>query len=250
MSPRSSHADDGRRILHFRMRFEESRPLAADVETVLGYAPGGAPEPVQDAIAELLASGEETWAIEGGCVLFPAIGVDLESHRLVVDGTTLDVGKVVSGQLAHAEDLAVFLCTAGAGVEALARRLMATGDPFTGFIADTVGSLVVERAMDLVQGRLEQFVSTWGERITNRYSPGYCGWGVEEQQKLFRLLPPGFCGVSLTETSLMLPVKSVSGVIGVGREARHSPYTCRLCDYEDCLYRRLQHPPEPSRVPA
>ncbi len=150
------------------------------------------------------------------------------------------MGQIVSGQLGRSEGAAVFLCTAGPGIGELSRHLMSSGDPFTGFIADTIGSLVVERAMDRVQGRLEQFVGTLGLRITNRYSPGYCGWHVQEQQKLFRLLPAGFCGVSLTGTSLMQPIKSVSGVIGLGPAVRHSPYTCRLCELEDCLYRRLQ----------
>ncbi|MGE5125152.1 MAG: hypothetical protein ACM3PV_02595, partial [Betaproteobacteria bacterium] len=64
-----------------------------------------------------------------------------------------------------------------------------------------------------------------------------------EQQKLFRLLPPGFCSVSLTDTSLMRPIKTVSGVIGLGPAVHRSPYTCRMCDLEDCLYRRLHAPP-------
>ncbi len=229
----------GQEVLHFRFRYEDARPSAGDVETVLGYAPGHVPGPVEAALEELLAPAEDLWAIEGGCVLHPKAGVDVAGHRLVVGGLSFEVGKIVSGQLGRSEAVAVFLCTAGPGIEKLSRRLISEGDPFTGFIADTVGSLTVERAMDQVQDRLEQLVAARGLHITNRYSPGYCGWHVQEQQKLFQLLPAGFCGVSLTESSLMQPIKSVSGVIGVGQAVRRQPYTCRLCELEDCLYRRL-----------
>lgn len=232
----------GREVLHFTLRLDEARPPAGDVDAVLGYARGAAPAPVVDAVAELLAAGDELWSIEGGCVVYPEVRIDAAAHRLVIAGVELEVQKIVAGQLGRSEGAAVFLCTAGPGIGRLSRRLMAEGDPFTGFIADTIGSLVVERAMDVVQSRLEQALSPRGLRITNRYSPGYCDWRVSEQQKLFRLLPQGFCGVSLTESSLMQPIKTISGVIGIGAAVKRVPYTCRLCELEDCLYRRLQDP--------
>jgi hypothetical protein len=230
----------GREVLHFRLGIDEARPGFADVESVLGYGSGRAPAPVHEAVAELLGSGAELWSIEGGCVLYPTVRIDAAAHRLVIEGVELEVQRVVAGQLGRSEGAAVFLCTAGPGISRLSRRLMAEGDPFTAFIADTVGSLVVERAMDVVQARLEQAMAARGLKITNRYSPGYCDWRVSEQQRLFRLLPAGFCGVRLTESSLMQPIKTISGVIGIGTAVRKVPYTCRLCELEDCLYRRLQ----------
>ncbi len=234
--------------LHLQLGIAEVRPPVADLETVLGYPAGRSPEPVQQAIDEILASPADTWAIEGGCVLYHAVTVDTTAHRVAVGDVSFDVGRIVSGQLGRAQGVALFLCTAGRGIEELSRRLIAAGDPFVGYIADAIGSLVVERAMDQVQDRLEARMDERGLRITNRYSPGYCGWNVAEQQKLFRLLPPGFCGVSLTESSLMRPIKSVSGVIGIGAAVRRNPYTCRLCDVDQCLYRRL-HAPRASGLP-
>jgi len=69
-----------------------------------------------------------------------------------------------------------------------------------------------------------------GLKITNRYSPGYCGWVTSEQHKLFALLPKDICSIRLTESSLMLPIKSVSGFIGIGPNVRFNPYTCQLCE--------------------
>ncbi len=225
-------------VIHQRFTFAELRPQPDEVGAVMGYPAGGLPEVVREAIEAVEAHGEALWSIEGGCVLCADARVARETHRLEAGGLVFEVGKIVGGQLARSREVAVFLCTAGKGIEDLSRELMAGGDPFTGFVADTLGSLVVEAAVDRLQDALERQVAARGQRITNRYSPGYCEWHVSEQQKLFRLLPPGYCGVTLTDTSLMSPIKSVSGFIGVGPEVRRAPYTCDLCQLKDCLYGR------------
>jgi hypothetical protein len=225
---------------HFRFAFRDVKPDARTVGTVLGYPGGEAPEVVREAIGEVYGRGEGLWDLQGELALFPEVTVERRAHRVAVKGVFFDVGKIVAGQLSRAEGLGVFVCTAGKGIEELTRSLMSTGDPFTGFIADTIGSLTVDLAMDRMQDSLEQTMGERGLRITNRYSPGYCGWPVAEQHQLFRLLPPAPCGVRLTDTALMRPVKSVSGFIGLGRAVRKNPYTCNLCDLVDCLYRR-QH---------
>ncbi|HVO13436.1 MAG TPA: vitamin B12 dependent-methionine synthase activation domain-containing protein [Vicinamibacteria bacterium] len=227
--------------LHGRYSFAEARPREEDVLRVMGYVPLAAPAAVVAAVRGRLGGEDEAlWAIEGGAVLFPAAAVDAAEPALAVEEVRFEVGRTLAGQLAGAEAVVVFLCTAGPGMERRARQLVAEGDPFTGFIADALASLVVERAADLIEDRVRDHAERCGLHLTNRYSPGYCGWRVEEQQKLFSLLPPGFCGVRLSDSSLMQPIKSVSGIIGLGRTVHRRAYACHLCDLESCLYRRLQ----------
>lgn len=84
-----------------------------------------------------------------------------------------------------------------------------------------------------MEEELAAFIEKRGWKHTNRYSPGYCGWHVSEQQKLFSLFPVASpCGIQLTDSSLMIPIKSVSGIIGVGSHVRKLEYTCGLCTYE------------------
>lgn len=234
-------------VFHCHLSFAEARPTLADIEKVLGYPPGQASEPVVAASRELLHGTDDLWSIQGGYVAYSVIALDPSRHTVDIGGLTFDVGKVVAGQLAGAEAMAVFACTAGPGIEELSRRQLASGDPVTGLIADALGSLVVENAIDRVQSLLASAMETRGWRITARYSPGYCGWCVDEQKKLFRLLPPDFCGVNLTESALMHPIKSVSGFIGIGPRVTRWPYTCRLCELGDCLYRKLKAGTGPAR---
>jgi hypothetical protein len=53
------------------------------------------------------------------------------------------------------------------------------------------------------------------------YSPGYCGWDITGQRALFAALSPDDIGVTLTESCLMQPLKSVSGVLVVGTREIH-----------------------------
>jgi hypothetical protein len=53
-------------------------------------------------------------------------------------------------------------------------------------------------------------------------------------------MPDNFCGIRLTPSALMDPVKSVSGFIGIGNDVRFNPYTCNLCDMKDCIYRKVR----------
>jgi cobalamin-dependent methionine synthase I len=76
-----------------------------------------------------------------------------------------------------------------------------------------------------------------GYKITNRYSPGFCGWQTSEQFKIFKLFPANFCGVTLTESAVMNPIKSVSGLFGVGQHVEYHEYHCELCDAVNCIYR-------------
>ncbi|KAB2838638.1 MAG: hypothetical protein F9K45_11080, partial [Melioribacteraceae bacterium] len=76
-------------------------------------------------------------------------------------------------------------------------------------------------------------------KTTNRYSPGYCNWKVNEQHLLFSLLPKNFCGIKLTDSALMLPIKSISGIIGIGEKVKYSEYSCNECNIKDCTYRTI-----------
>jgi hypothetical protein len=227
--------------LQRRFTFAEVRPPPEAVALAVGYPAGGVPDVLHEAIDLVLAQGEALWSIEGGCFLYQDVTTDRAAQVVHADGRAFHTGKIVTGQLSRSTALGVFLCTAGKGIEELSRSLLAQGDPFTGYVANSMGSLVVEAAMDRLQEAFGAWMAERGLRVTNRYSPGYCGWHVSEQQHLFRLLPDGYCGVRLTDTSLMQPVKSVSGFIGVGERVRNNDYTCSVCDVDACIYRDVRN---------
>jgi hypothetical protein len=175
---------------------------------------------------------------QGGIAWCHASGLD-KKGELEIEGIRFHVGKIIARQLHAAEAVALFAVTAGAGPEALSRELMAEGHYLEAYIVDLIGSGIVESVADQVHEQVRLKARAKGMKITNRYSPGYCSWDVKEQQKLFSILPGGCCGITLSESSLMSPIKSVSGIIAAGPEVTFNPSTCSICPMKNCTYRKI-----------
>ncbi|HEY9166185.1 MAG TPA: vitamin B12 dependent-methionine synthase activation domain-containing protein [Candidatus Kryptonia bacterium] len=212
----------------------------SEIAIVIGYGPAAAPPQVNETIEEVLEDAGMLCKVVGGYRLVGGLEFDDEQGMLIAEKKHFETRKVVFQQLRRSEQIAIFVCTAGNEIIEKSRALMKEGDFLKGYIYDVYGSLAVESGMDYVQESLKQYVGKLGLKITNRYSPGYCGWDVSEQKKLFSLLPDRFCGIELTDSCLMRPVKSVSGIIGIGTSVKFNPYTCSLCEDSDCLYRNLR----------
>lgn len=210
------------------------------IEKVLGYEQGENRKMVKDLIREVLLDAERICDIKGEYKVIPGLGSDINNKSINITNREFETGKIVWSQLKGSESVAVFLCTAGEKIGELGRQLIREKDFLRGYIYDVAGSEIVEAAADILHKKLMEDMQEEGMLVTNRFSPGYCGWDVSEQHKLFSLIPDNFCGIRLTESALMIPIKSVSGIIGIGRKVKYNPYTCNLCDFENCLYRKLK----------
>ena len=162
----------------------------------------------------------------------------LGDHQLETDGVVLNIGKTIARQLAGAEAFAFFVATAGMEFEDYQRRLSNDGDMVRAYIADSLGSLIAEHTADMMERTVEASVSKLGWHHTNRFSPGYCSWHVAGQHALFSLIGDNPCGVTLNESALMVPIKSVSGIMGLGAEVKRLDYPCQLCGMTNCRLRR------------
>ena len=234
-------------LREFEYGFEDLDISIDIIEKFMGYQPGNAPEPIPQLINEVLEVAHEYCDIKGGYVIHDDIQVSREEKYVQIDGKRFEVKKIITHQLKKMENVALFACTAGQKIGDFSKQLMHEGDFVKGYIADVVGSEIVESAMDNIQNSLEKNIEQQGLHITDRYSPGYCGWSVGEQHKLFSFFPENFCGISLTESSLMQPIKSVSGIIGIGSEVRRKGYECQLCDMVNCIYREKRVSKKASR---
>jgi hypothetical protein len=222
----------------FRFSFNDLHIDRDNIMRVLGNSREENKDMVSGMIAEVLHKLNEICDIRAEYVIKENARLDIVNKSINIDKTDFNIGKIITAQLKKTESLAIFLCTAGQEAGEFSRKLMSERDYLKGYISDIAGSEVVEAAADLMQDILKKDVEENGLKITNRFSPGYCGWDVAEQHKLFSFVPGDFCGIRLLDSALMDPVKSVSGVIGIGREVKFRPYTCNLCDQENCVYRR------------
>jgi hypothetical protein len=222
----------------FQFDFRDLNLSVSGIETVLGYKEGEDREIVSGLIEELLKESQEISNIKAEYILFADIQFHDATISVDINKINFLIKKIVFNQLKKSDSIAVFVCTAGAEIGIRSRKAMQEKDYLKGYIYDVIGSEIAEAAADLMQESLAGIMSNSGKKITNRYSPGYCGWDVAEQHKLFQLIPDNFCGIKLTRSALMDPVKSVSGIIGTGKNVKNNPYTCRMCDMKDCMHRK------------
>lgn len=222
----------------FKFNFEELHISGEILPPLMGYdEPAAIPDPVLESITELLARGPEICNIRGGYVLIDDINIDRQSNTIASHGQQFETRQIVTHQLRNSERAAWFVCTAGEEISQYTRQLMDEGDLMKGYVVDVLANVVVEAAMDRIQSSIENEMKMAGLKITNRYSPGYCDWDIAEQKKLFSVFPENYLDIALSESCLMIPVKSVSGIIGIGKEVKFNKYTCHFCSDKACLYR-------------
>lgn len=211
----------------------------ADIYEQMGY--GNTP-PDEATAGETLAMIEEISGIVKAryCFFITDGSLDTATDTLSAMGYDFSIGKIIARQLRGSQRYTFFVATAGQEFGDYLEALSSAGDMVKIFIADAIGSVIAEKAADMMELSLASLIAPAGWKHTNRFSPGYCGWHVSGQQKLFSLFPTGLpCGVTLTPSSLMLPIKSVSGVLGIGAEVRKLDYSCGLCDFKQCYKRKL-----------
>jgi hypothetical protein len=224
----------------FQFKFNDLDIDLTQIEKVLGYGEGNDRDIVDSIIAEILSEPDLFAGIKAEYKIYEDIKFVEIDKSLNINNINFEINRILSGQLRKADSIAFFLCTAGPEPVTRSRKSMEEGDPLKGYIYDMLGSIAVDAAADLMQAELEKAIVSSGKKITNRYSPGYCGWHVSEQHKLFLLLADNYCGIRLTDSALMEPIKSISGIIGIGRNVRYIQNTCSLCEMKKCAFRDLK----------
>jgi len=149
-------------------------------------------------------------------------------------------GCVVGQVSSRAEALALFVATLGEAVPARIRRLFDEDALAEGWMLDAVASAGADLLAERLAERYRRKLVEQGNDDVHvlPYSPGYCGWPTRGQQPLFDALRPEEIGVTLNDSCLMSPLKSVSGVLLAGSGEAHRfrpdfPF-CDDCRSHEC----------------
>ena len=162
---------------------------------------------------------------------------------LDADGTPVGTelrpeGQDVKDLLRGCEAVIFFAATLGAEAESLLRRAQLR-NMADAVILDACGSAAVENVCDNLCADLAAAEAP--RFLTDRFSPGYGDLPFAQQPDFCRLLDvQRRIGVSVTDSGLMLPQKSVTALMGVSpvpapRRSRGGAY-CEL--FSNCSYRK------------
>jgi len=145
----------------------------------------------------------------------------------------------LAGIFPKAEQLVLFAVTISEQAGEEVSRLFTAGRFDIGYMLDAVASTgtdrIAERLQEHCAGRAP------AGTVFLRYSPGYCGWDITGQRQLFQALRPEEIGITLRESCLMEPLKSISGVLVAARPEHHRfdnsyPF-CSACTTQTCRSR-------------
>ena len=122
-----------------------------------------------------------------------------------------DLGRNLSG----CSQVALLAATIGPQVDALIRRHSSL-DPVYASILQATGAMFIEELVDLVNSEIKKIAAGQGLKTRPRYSPGYGDVPLQVQKDFFRLLPCTRIGLTLMDTLIMAPEKSVTAFVGIG----------------------------------
>ncbi len=237
----------------------DERPALADglpiprreILRYLGIRTGQAPvsdAPVSDADPDalLIASVGRCEALLRSAAHPAAV---LASHPLEIAGSAEDPVARFAGMEVHSmglcrnlrgcRSIVMLAATLGIGPDRLAARtrLSSISDAA---ILQAAGAAMIESYVDLLNEEVRAQAAQEGLYARPRFSPGYGDFALSHQTAFFEaLMARREIGITLTDSLLMIPSKSVTAVIGLSDEETPCPLSgCESCSLPECAFRR------------
>ena len=134
------------------------------------------------------------------------------------------------------ERVLLFAATIGVEIDRLIRKY-GTISPAKAVMLQAIGAERIESLCDVFCQDMEQE----NGKFRPRFSPGYGDLSLEKQKEIFALLNCSKnIGLSLNDSLLMSPSKSVTAFVGIGQEkTRKERNKCSVCEKTDCEYRGI-----------
>ncbi len=148
--------------------------------------------------------------------------------------------RALSRTLSGCSQVVLMAATIGPGADFLIRRAEAVSMAEAA-VFQAAGAAMAEAWCDEVNRRIAATMREKGLYVRPRFSPGYGDVPLTLQKDFETLLQmPASCGISLTDSLLMVPSKSVTAMIGLsGHEEPCVPAGCEVCGHRDtCSFRR------------
>ena len=172
--------------------------------------------------------------------LYSVSFVDKIEGDQVTIGDIVFTSKVVRMNLEQVGRVFPYIVTAGSELDDVE---LSKGQ--SAMLLDQVKTVVVSKAYQYLRTHLAE---KYGIKKLSSVAPGRLDeWPLTQQRELFSLFGNnvGRIGVRLTKTCLMVPVKTVSGLLFPSEAGFES---CELCSREKCMGRRAAYDPKQVEI--
>jgi hypothetical protein len=209
-------------------------PLQINIDRVL-RAQGMIPELVNNKRPKLVALTQE--AIDIGCeyldprAILEIFSVEQIIHNRIIlsDGNSIQ-GKLLGEQLFAANKIVAAVCTVGERIDKFVSDLF-PDNPALALAVEGLASAATEILGNSVCNYIDMNLVNEDMKATIPINPGMVGWSVEDgQPQIFALLEADRIGIRLDPTRLMKPLKSLSMIVGIGKDTGSQTKVCDLCN--------------------
>lgn len=147
------------------------------------------------------------------------------------------LSQTVNNAIHGAEEVILFATTVGSPFDRLITRYSQI-EPSKALIFQAIGAERVESLCDAFCEQITTELNGTGKRLTRRVSPGYGDIPLSLQKEIFAVLDcPRKIGLTLDQSLLMSPSKSVTAIAGITDRCEDNTDKCASCDRTDCVYR-------------
>jgi len=172
--------------------------------------------------------------------VYEIFDIENKDDQIFLLGSTLvlkdnDIKKL----LVNSKKCVVMAATLGAGVDSK----IAYYSKFNitkGLIMDACATTAIEYLCDELQNEIMKNALEDNLFITNRYSPGYGDFSIDNGENILNVLDAyKKIGLSITANSIMIPRKSVTALIGLSEiQNKKSIEGCKSCKNVNCEFRK------------
>lgn len=148
-------------------------------------------------------------------------------------------GHAIRNHLKDSFVVIALAVTVGTAIEETGDACFRKNHYVRGLLLDTAATTLTEQLADELERYLDMEAKKRGASATNRFSPGYGDWPIEDQKNFCCLLGTDAIGLGVTEHFMLTPRKSVTAVIGLMPCAKkQAPKACQNCSLRSCTFRK------------
>lgn len=164
--------------------------------------------------------------------------LSIDGDRLSMGGFTV-TSRYLARHLRNCRQAVLMAATLGPGADRLLKQ-KACVDMSAAVVMQACAAAMIEAVCDDVQAQVASAAQERGLYVRPRFSPGYGDWPLSDQKALLdRLEAAKRIGLTVTDSLMLAPTKSVTAVIGLtDQPGGCHVHKCQTCNKTDCAFRQ------------